>query len=189
VRPRRDGDVRDWEVADVVAGMLAEDQGEVDRALGDYRAALDHARQIAYRWGIAIALNRLGALTPDSAEAAVCFRASLGHCVATHQLFHAASALEGLATTLIVEDAPRAARCDRVAGRALWAGATCCYPRSGPRLQRVGGLSMWNREGAGSLGRSVASADLFGAIVRRTMWSVGLAIVTPIGREFGARGL
>jgi hypothetical protein len=79
--------------------------------MDDYRAALEQARRIDFRWGIAIALNHLGGLTPDLAEAAVCFRESLDHCVATQQLLHGAHALEGCALVALAEGEPnRAAR-------------------------------------------------------------------------------
>ncbi|MFN8540852.1 MAG: tetratricopeptide repeat protein [Thermomicrobiales bacterium] len=92
-------------------GALAEDLGDRPTALERYRAALAHARQIEYGWGIVSSLTRLGALTPDSAESAACFRESAARCatMATPRL--GASALEGMAAVFVANgDADRAAR-------------------------------------------------------------------------------
>ncbi|MFN8513147.1 MAG: tetratricopeptide repeat protein [Thermomicrobiales bacterium] len=91
-------------------GMLAQDAGAAG-AVDDFRAALAQFRGTDTGWGMVSALNRLGGLTADPAEAAVCFRESLERCAAMGHQRLGAEAMEGLAAVALAEgDATRAAR-------------------------------------------------------------------------------
>ena len=90
----------------ILHGALAEDAGDHDAARREYHAALGLARRIDYPLGIAAALIRLGATTPDPSEAATYFRGAHTLSAAMDHPLLGASALEGLAAAAIGEDEP-----------------------------------------------------------------------------------
>jgi predicted ATPase/transcriptional regulator with XRE-family HTH domain len=95
----------------LVRGSLAEDDGDRAGAREEYRLALDSYRRYDDSVGIGAALVRLGAVIDDPAEAAACFRESLGRFAAMHYPRGGVSALEGMAAALLDEGlADRAAR-------------------------------------------------------------------------------